>query len=490
MAQRRVIGMFALAVAIVVGLLVLVYSLTGGPPKAVRLVPRGAIQTDPLAFSDGKAGAFERAAALGLSQVIYAKSPGGVVAAAGRTATFRPLIDRATDGTGIDPAVVEGIVMLESGGRPDVIAGSDVADAAGLTQILAETGSDFLGMQIDLVKSRSLTAGIAAAAARGDSATVARLLARRRRVDARFDPARAIAGTVRYLSTSRARFGRSDLAVVSYHMGIGNLEQVLRSYAAATGSEPIQSLVDRGDLTWARVFFSSSPAAHAGAWQLLAGLGDDSKTYYWRVLAAEEIMRLYRQDPQALEALAYLHNGSADARNVLHAQAVTQQYRTPTDIAAARNRNLLQPLPDNPARLHFRIGAQLGALASQLGATPELYRALRPEALALLLYLAAQVHTLGRSATPLTVTSAVTDERYEQLLPGGNAAGYSVATTGYAFDVLRRYGSPAEAAAFQYELDRLQALNLIAWARDGAVIHITVSSAARELEGATLQPRS
>jgi soluble lytic murein transglycosylase-like protein len=45
-------------------------------------------------------------------------------------------------------------------------------------------------------------------------------------------PTRALEGAVRYLVTAERRFGRDDLAVVSYHMGIGNLEGVLRAYAA------------------------------------------------------------------------------------------------------------------------------------------------------------------------------------------------------------------------------------------------------------------
>ena len=48
-----------------------------------------------------------------------------MLAAAARTASFRPL-DRARDrGQGIDPDVVEAIVMLESAGREDAIAGDD-----------------------------------------------------------------------------------------------------------------------------------------------------------------------------------------------------------------------------------------------------------------------------------------------------------------------------------------------------------------------------
>jgi hypothetical protein len=53
---------------------------------------------------------------------------------------------------------------------------------------------------------------------------------------------------------------------------------------------------------------------------------------------------------------------------------------------------------------------------------------------------------------------------------------------GFAFDVRRRYASDAQAQAFQYMLDRLQALNVIAWARRGNLIHVAASS-----EGAKLR---
>ena len=58
---------------------------------------------------------------------------------------------------------------------------------------------------------------------------------------------------------------------------------------------------------------------------------------------------------------------------------------------------------------------------------------------------------------------------------------YSLHTTGYSFDILRRYRSRAEAVAFQFMLDRLTALNLIAWVREPEAIHVTVSDAARRL---------
>ena len=55
------------------------------------------------------------------------------------------------------------------------------------------------------------------------------------------------------------------------------------------------------------------------------------------------------------------------------------------------------------------------------------------------------------------------------------------AQTGYTFEIARRYLSRLQANAFQAVLDRLQALNLIAWTRGPATISITVASDASQL---------
>jgi hypothetical protein len=126
----------------------------------------------------------------------------------------------------------------------------------------------------------------------------------------------------------------------------------------------------------------------------------------------------------------------------------------------------------------------MGGLARRLDEESGTYRSLHPEALALLNYVAAGVREIGGSQQPLRVTSAVRDRRYQRLLTRSNpeaTRAYSLHTTGYAFDVLRDYASRRQALAFQFMLDRLTALNLIAWAREPKAIHVTVSSAARPL---------
>ncbi len=114
-----------------------------------------------------------------------------------------------------------------------------------------------------------------------------------------------------------------------------------------------------------------------------------------------------------------------------------------------------------------------------------LYRGLRPAALALALYLGAQTRAMaGDPRSTLTVTSTVRDQSYQRSLIRRNheaTRSYSLHTTGWAFDVLRRYRSKKHALAFQFVLDRLQALNLIAWVREPAAIHVTVSRDAEAL---------
>jgi hypothetical protein len=445
------------------------------PPLSVPAAIGG---PNPLAFEPNRSSAYEQAAAFGLSHALFAKSPGGVVATAKRTASYRPLIDQAVSGTGVDADLVEAIIFLESGGRSEVIAGSDPENAAGLTQILAGTATDFLGMHVDLTASRKLTQEIERAARRGNSRALESLQEKRRRVDARFDPARAIAGTIRYLTTARETFGRDDLAVVSYHMGIGNLEGTLRAYAGApTGS--IAELVRAHELSYARLYFDSSPIRHRDAWERLASFGDDSQTYYWRVLAARDIMRLYRQDPSRLGRLAELHGHGPSAELVLLPPTAPHRFATPAELEAALKSGVLRELPTIPGQTHYRVDPRLPSLVSGLGADPSAYRTLRPRALRLLGYLAREVYELSKERRPLTVLRAAYDEASGVTLTPRDletkAEHSSIHATGFAFDIRRRYGSGTQAEAFQWTLERLEALGLLDWTRGRSVIHIVVS---------------
>jgi hypothetical protein len=450
-------------VAAAAGLTAVLLATRGGSDAPRTLTPgAGNTETtvDPLAWSSKRRRELERRAAAGLAHVIYAKSPGGAIVSAARTATWRPSVERAAKRGGVDPDVLEAIVMLESAGRADAQASNDLGGAVGLTQILAETGENLLGMRIDVRRSARLTRGIA----RGRR--VAARLRERRRVDERFDPDKALAATARYLLIAEQRLGRSDLAIAAYHMGIGNLQTALAAYG-------------KRRIPYARLFFDSTPLRHAKAYRILAALGDDSSTYLWRVMAARQVMRLYREDPNVLARQAELHGRKASAEEVLHPADRTPRYGDPFAVGRARASGQLVALSAQQlAGFGLRIDPRMGELSGRLHQSRRLYRALRPQALRMLEVIGAGTRAIARTR-PLVVTSTVRDVRYQRVLAARNVEAthnFSLHTTGWAFDVSRDYRSRAQALAFQFMLDRLTALNMIAWVREPGAIHVTVAA--------------
>lgn len=441
-----------------------------GPPAPLPAAGRApASEHDPLAFDAARAEQFEQRAAAGSAHPLYTRSPGGAVATAERVDRLRPLIETAAAGSDVDPATLEAIVVLESAGRPDAIAGTDLHGAVGLTQILAETGTSLLGMHVDVAAGTRLTRRLRRAVNRGDARAAARLAAQRRRADERFDPRKALAGTVRYLTLARERLGRDDLAVVSYHMGIGNLEQAISAWGRRDG-EPNPS--------YAELFFSSGPRSHAAAWDVLAGLGDESSLYYWKVRAARDLMALWRDSPDALAKVAELQTQKASGENVLHPPGAGEAFADGDALRDAYAGGALTRLPRNLRQLGLRADPQMGELAPRLGEPRALYRGLRPDALRVLVELAAGTRRASGVAAPLTLTSTVRDQRYQERLATGNPEAthaFSVHTTGWSFDLLRRYANDRQAQGLQFTLDRLQALGLIAWVREPAAIHVTVA---------------
>jgi Transglycosylase SLT domain len=470
-AGRRRLALAGAALVLIVAALIVL--LIWGPPTRSSPPPplplpgigQPAKPGDPFAYVPARASDFVARATAGEANPLYVQSPGGALATAARVAAWRPLIDQAVAGTGIDPNMLEALVFVESAGDPNAIVGGDPVNASGLTQILAETGQSLLGMRINLARSRQLTGQIDTAAAQGQNARAGRLERQRAGVDERFDPRQELAGTVRYLKIAESHFGRWDLAFESYHMGIGNLHTVLDDY---DGGAPVP---------YVQLYFDTAPDHHTSAFNLLASFGDDSSLYYWRLLGAETIMRLYRTDRAALERQIVLQTDTGSDAYVLHPPNDADPFPNPDALDRAYAARTILPLPSNAARLGLSYDPTIGSLAGQLRFPRALYRGLRTPALDLLIELAARVRTLSHDPTStLTVTSAVSDQRYQQLLGVSDPP----AAAGWSFTIARSYANEAQAAAFQAMLDRLQALNLIAWQRFPSVIEVTVASDASQ----------
>ena len=321
---------------------------------------------------------------------LFTSSPGGVVATAARVSRWRALVVRATRGSGISPSVLEGMIFVESSGRPRVVG---PGGHWGLTQLSTR----------------------------------------------RMRPAAQLRATVRRLERARRALGRLDLAVASYHLGVAPLRHS-RSYASF-------------------YFRTTQQGANVD--------------YYWKVLAAERVLRMYRDDRAALRYEERLQFKKNSAEEVLHPRPSTRQFRTPAAIAAAIRSGYLVRIP----RMHLRVS--VGSIAGALGRSPRLYASMRPQALDVLRYIVGQM----RPYRPLRLTSAVRDDRYQRLLTTVNPVAtkaYSLHTTGYAFDILRSFSSGAEKRAFFRVLQRLEAVNAIAYIPELAAMHVAVASDAPE----------
>ena len=98
--------------------------------------------------------------------------------------------------------------------------------------------------------------------------------ARRRR---RFDPGTGADGDRALPALRQAKLGRTDLALASYHMGVGNLQRALSLYGAS-------------DIPYAQLYFDSTPLQPLRPRGACSGsLGDDSSTYLWRLLSAKRL---------------------------------------------------------------------------------------------------------------------------------------------------------------------------------------------------------
>lgn len=448
-APRRLLqglALFAAGLCLTTGILEL-RPATRARPHAAAVAPRvGRADSAPpivvrkpaavsTAVLDAASASLTKSAAAGVDRGFFLSSPGGIFATAARVAQWRPLVVRAASQAGIRPNLLEALVFVESSGRADVTSGS----AVGLAQLRPSVARRF-GLHVDLAHGGRLTRRLAHA---WSPHTIRQLRGWRARYDQRYAPARSLRAAAAELAYAEKTLGREDLAVEAYHVGVKALRGVRVPYAT--------------------LYARSSRY-------------DD---YAFRVYSAERVMRTWRRDPSSLRFEAQQQARKNSSEEYLHPRSLTDRFATPGAILRAELHHTLRMIPVDTRRTHIAIDPSFGQEAHKLGRARRLYRALRPQALDVLLYLGRRVHELSGVRAPLVLTSAVRDDRYQRTLMNVNvnaARTYSLHTTGYAFDIARLYRNDRQARAFQFVLDRLAAVDAIAYIREAAAIHVAVAS--------------
>ena len=154
-----------------------------------------------------------------------------------RVARYRPLVERAAKAAGVDPDLLEALVFLESAGPARRAgAGRDRERRRADADPRRDRDQNLLGMKVDVERSAQLHAPAGPRAATGQPGAAAALNRARRRVDDRFDPAKALAGTARYLKLAKRALRPRGPRVRLLPHGDGQPRERPRGASAAAGA--------------------------------------------------------------------------------------------------------------------------------------------------------------------------------------------------------------------------------------------------------------
>jgi hypothetical protein len=270
--------------------------------------------------------------------VVYAQRKDPVGSARRLTNHLSDLIRNKAQGK-FDPAWIEAIIYIESGGQnlePKTYSG-----AAGIAQFMPATARAY-GLKVNLERRAYLTRRLVehqrelnrlkhlspfytkkiirrvgrkrfTRSIRIDrSRSINNQLAQHRQMVARVEnelpstdqrmiPELSLEAMVKYLTSAQKMYGRTDLAIQSYHSGSGNMGKIINAYISPKKPRnTVRETVEFYRLSWPKIYFdcrprSRNPRTHT----VIFGMADYSYTYFWNVKAAKDALDLYRQNPKS-----------------------------------------------------------------------------------------------------------------------------------------------------------------------------------------------
>ncbi len=308
--------------------------------------------------------------------------------------------------------------------------------------------------------------------------------------DDRFNPERAVPAAAAYLARLETKFGGRDWAVFAYHCGEGCVAELLPLAQAALGG--------KHQPTVASMFFAANPARHRDLYEALQRhmQRDYSPTYWFRVQRAQQLLELYRTDPDAFRELVEQYRNPihadrrANDRLMVWLKSEDVYYRTLDDLKQANGKALARVL-DNPKYFGFSL--------PELDVDPsakDLYLQASPAALGTLLYIAFETRRLfdalkpkGEEFVPLRVTELVstTDRPTEAgtLLVDPEFPEHS---TGQVFDIDRSTLPRGERECLNFILDDMGWDGYLGFIQvTGDTLHIGCSPSSRPFFGSVFQ---
>jgi hypothetical protein len=401
-----------------------------------------------------------------------------------RITGMKKLFDQASRASGLPASFIAAVAYLESWG---LARAQSPAGPKGMMQIARGTAAS-MGLKITYrTRYRVSTTKRRVRTKKGKYIT--RTV--RRRIpytvlvrDERLIPSRAVPAAARYLARLQDRFGGLDWAVWAYHCGEGCIAQVRSIAERADGvSEP---------MSVPKVFFGASPARNRELYESLRYHmeRDFSPTYWFRIMRAEQLLKMYQTDPASFRKLFEQYRNRANpVQRAPHRLTVwltpeDLTYATCEDLRREEGRSLVRPF-ENPEYYGFSLSPGIGR---DDPANREMYRLASPAALGTIAYIAYETRRLHEAMksrrekySPLEITALVMPrDAEERRLAKGEPLSHC---SGQVFDI--NYGKlpPGQREALEFVLNDLGWDGYLGFVRDSSestTYHVGASPTSRD----------
>ena len=295
--------------------------------------------------------------------------------------------------------------------------------------------------------------------------------------DDRLKPEKAIPAAAQYLAGLEQRLGGRDWAIWAYHCGEGCIADI-RSVAKAA------QLPGNPPATVAAVFFGCSPVWNRALYQAIHAQmeRDYSPTYWFRVTRAQQLLRMYLDDPtefqDLVEAYKYRTDTAHRAPDRLSAWLKPQDPAYAASGAMHNDGSRLVRAPADPDFFGYRLTAPSGADHGG-------YAEALPSTIGTLAYIAFETRRLyesmnaGDEFVPLDVTALFVPKGG----PGDGVTGARTAdhASGQVFDISVARLPAGERECLRFVLDDLGWNGYLGFVEDGKqTLHIGCSPTSRD----------